>query len=477
MKQRAARERVHLLQRDLLLARPQFVDRMQQETVRARREMLQRRWRIAAGAPAAAWPAPRAWRHPAPRCRRRRTTRYGCAARSAAAIRPDKRWHRSDSVPRPVRIRAPQRGQIELGIVDGFARVGRRGPIQARWSARGAPFLRTRATRAAVHAPRARFPARRTTARAAAIPPHPCADTKTPGACGPPRRRCADGAVRRPRDRPAPASPRSALGAVLIQQDGIFMRAAGKQAFAESRQEYDVEYAPAHFVDTAHEDAAIAAQPAARVAGSAGDRSARRKLRRAPPAPLRPWPAIRPAPTAPIPGWRKAAAASAREMLDPIAPVGLPRQSGQPIDQRQRESLQILETVDFAFQVLAAAFFFLAEIRETHAELRFQAAQAARPTVAAADHRRIHQQLLPSRGRLQRAADYRGIFAFRRFGLGRGLGLRRGGRGASYNRASISSSGGRGAALAGRTRSSGRRLTQREIFGEARSGAALARAR
>ncbi len=65
-----------------------------------------------------------------------------------------------------------------------------------------------------------------------------------------------------------------------------------------------------------------------------------------------------------------------------------------------------------------AAFLFLAEIRETDAELRFEAAQAAGPAVAPSDDGGIHQQFLPGCGRLQRASDHGGIFVFSRVGVG-----------------------------------------------------------
>ena len=61
-----------------------------------------------------------------------------------------------------------------------------------------------------------------------------------------------------------------------------------------------------------------------------------------------------------------------------------------------------------------AAFLFLAEIRQTDAELRFEATQAAGPTVAPSDDGGIHQEFFPGRGRLQRASDDGGVFVFGR---------------------------------------------------------------
>jgi hypothetical protein len=180
---------------------------------------------------------------------------YGCAARNGAATRPGNCWPRSGSGPRPWHPRASTQtyGPARPDRTPHRRWLRARPPAPANPGARarpGGPSLRTCATRAAVHAPRARFRAHRTTARAAAIPLRPRAGTKTPGACGPPRKRCADGGARRPRGRPARASRRSASPGIH-PAGWVFVRAAGKQSFAQSRQEHDVEHAPAHFIDAA----------------------------------------------------------------------------------------------------------------------------------------------------------------------------------------------------------------------------------
>jgi len=157
VEQRAASERIHLFQRDLLLARPQAMDGMQQKAIRASSVMLQRRWRI--GRAASRWVASTAaWRRPVRRCHPPRTSRCGSAGRSGAGL--GQKIVSSDQVVARafgiLRIRfkgAAQRGQIEFRIVDGFRRLRRAGQSRRE----GAPWRacsRTYAGRAGDHMPR-----------------------------------------------------------------------------------------------------------------------------------------------------------------------------------------------------------------------------------------------------------------------------------------------------------------------------------
>ena len=146
MEKRAARERVHLFQTRGLLARAELKDSVQSEAIRARGEMLERGWRIAAigeavrleslerggigidnavGVEPAVAPAP-----------------------AASAQRSGERCVRLHQVARASRRRRAaqfqcglKRSEIVFGVVDGVARVGGRRPIQARGSGAGGAFL------------------------------------------------------------------------------------------------------------------------------------------------------------------------------------------------------------------------------------------------------------------------------------------------------------------------------------------------
>ena len=300
VKQRAARERVHLLQRHLLFARPQPMDGMQQEAIGARGEVLQRRGRI---------------------------TARGQALGGQHGQRGGVRFHNAiggvpiDAVAAPVTaqgigqerigfdqiaaraggVHAADRRQIEFRIVDGFASVGGRRPIQARGGALPrALFKRAQIGQASMRRAhdfkrikrwhtRPRFD--RVHARIGedqAIAGRGAGDAQAAALVGHAIVLHAQAGVQ--------------LAAVIVEQDGVFVRDGWETGLRTSPAEIRYRRPARALRRYRPRTRCHSGAGAARGAGIAAGRRARRRLHRASPGPPRPWFAIRQAPTARIRG-------------------------------------------------------------------------------------------------------------------------------------------------------------------------------
>ncbi len=92
------------------------------------------------------------------------------------------------------------------------------------------------------------------------------------------------------------------------------------------------------------------------------------------------------------------------QAIQPDAPLFGGRKRAERINQRKGEMFQTFELLNAAFDVGAMRVVFLFEIAQLRLQFGAQSAQAASPTVAAADYGGVHQQLFPTDGDIEREA-------------------------------------------------------------------------